>query len=318
MECPICGHRNKSGTKFCIQCGHKFEEKSKSGLGVAGTTAVFVVAFLVIGAVGIFVWKAGILPGMTGSSSSHYNRNLSKSSDAKEDSEAEADTVESTIPTTEATQATTAIANDQENTNSNASKEIILAGVAASNVPDYSNYLSPDNYEKLTIDTDFSFSYPSGFFSKVEQYNKNYTFSTADNSDTMYIFCELGSGDAVKDVRDAANKNKSLINAIEDKHGVLVVSDKVKDGWAHCIVGGNYTESQNGNGNGMYKVIVSNGSYIYTLDYEYGSSDNTQYYTPQNYMLECMYRYCEHSGTTYKPRTWQEFLEDQMGEKKDD
>lgn len=77
MECPICGHRNKSGTKFCIQCGHKFEEKSKSGLGVAGTTAVFVVAFLVIGAVGIFVWKAGILPGMTGSSSSHYNRNLS-------------------------------------------------------------------------------------------------------------------------------------------------------------------------------------------------------------------------------------------------
>ena len=41
MECPICGHRNKSGTKFCIQCGHKFEEKSKSGLGVAGTTAFF-------------------------------------------------------------------------------------------------------------------------------------------------------------------------------------------------------------------------------------------------------------------------------------
>ena len=77
----------------------------------------------------------------------------------------------------------------------------------------------------------------------------------------MYISCELGSGDAVKDVRDAANKNKSLINVIEDKHGVLVVSDKVKDGWAHCIVGGNYTESQNGNGNGMYKVIVSNGSY---------------------------------------------------------
>ena len=67
---------------------------------------------------------------------------------------------------------------------------------------------------KLTIDTDFSFSYPSGFFSKVEQYNKNYTFSTADNSDTMYISCELGSGDAVKDVRDAANKNKSLINTV--------------------------------------------------------------------------------------------------------
>ena len=94
------------------------------------------------------------------------------------------------------------------------------------------------------------------------------------------------------------------------------MSDKVKDGWAHCIIGGNYTDGQNGNGNGMYKIIVSNGSSIYTLDYEYGSSDTSTYYTAQNYMLDCIYRYCEHSGTTYKPRTWDDFNHDRMGEKK--
>ena len=132
----------------------------------------------------------------------------------------------------------------------------------------------------------------------------------------MYISCESGSGDAVKDVKDAANKNASLINDNEDKHGVKVVSDKVKDGWAHCIIGGNYTDGQNGNGNGMYKIIVSNGSFIYTLDYEYSSSDTSTYYTAQNYMLDCIYRYCEHSGTTYKPRTWDDFNHDRMGEKK--
>ena len=394
MKCPICGNENKRGTKFCTQCGYKFEEKSnnkmhiydqkendnfstangeddfdnkgydfekeeikeKKGPGIVKTTAIFIVAFLVIGAVGIFGWSSGILSALTSSSNSHYSRNLKKSVDSKEEKSKEAegttlddwaslenrentedfgeesDSSQSTIPTTqtttattETTQATTAMPENQENnqgndqgsTNADGSKEVTLTGVAASNVPDYNNYLSPDNYEKLTVDTDFSFSYPSGFFSKVEQYNKNYTFSTSDNSDTMYIFCESGSGDAVKDVRDAANKNASLINSNEDKHGVKVVSDKVKDGWAHCIIGGNYTDGQNGSGNGMYKVIVSNGSSIYTLDYEYGSSDTSTYYTAQNYMLDCMYRYCEHSGTTYKPRTWDDFKHDRMGEKKD-
>ena len=381
MKCPVCGNENKRGTKFCTKCGYKFEEKpddkmliygqkekakaanrgydldkehdfdeedevrGKKEPGIIKTTAIFIVAFLVIGGAGIFAWNSGVLSALTGSSNDHYSKNLKKSSDSKdekskeaegttlddwaalenedatEDFGAESDTAGSIVPTTattEATQGTTAMSNAQANSqgNTNGSKEITLTGVSQSNVPNYENYLSPDNYEELTVDTNFSFSYPSGFFSKVEQYNKNYTFSTSDNSDTMYILCESGSGDAVKDVRDAANKNASLINSNEDKHGVKVVSDKVQEGWAHCIIGGNYTDGQNGSGNGMYKVIVSNGSSIYTLDYEYGSSDTSTYYTAQNYMLDCIYRYCEHSGTTYKPRTWDDFNHDRMGEKK--
>ena len=381
MKCPVCGNENKRGTKFCTKCGYKFEEKpddkmliygqkekakaanrgydldkehdfdeedevrGKKEPGIIKTTAIFIVAFLVIGGAGIFAWNSGVLSALTGSSNDHYSKNLKKSSDSKdekskeaegttlddwaalenedatEDFGAESDTAGSIVPTTattEATQGTTAMSDAQANSqgNTNGSKEITLTGVSQSNVPNYENYLSPDNYEELTVDTNFSFSYPSGFFSKVEQYNKNYTFSTSDNSDTMYILCESGSGAAVKDVRDAANKNASLINSNEDKHGVKVVSDKVKDGWAHCIIGGNYTDGQNGNGNGMYKIIVSNGSSIYTLDYEYGSSDTSTYYTAQNYMLDCIYRYCEHSGTTYKPRTWDDFNHDRMGEKK--
>lgn len=375
MKCPVCENENKRGTKFCTKCGYKFEEKSddkmliygqkekskaanrgydldkedevsgKKGPGIIKTTAIFIVAFLVIGGAGIFAWNSGVLSALTGSSNDHYSKNLKKGSDSKdekskeaegttlddwaalenedatEDFGAESDTTGSIVPTTattEATQGTTAMSDAQANNqgDTNSSKEITLTGVSESNVPNYENYLSPDNYEELTVDTNFSFSYPSGFFCKVEQYNKNYTFSTSDNSDTMYISCESGSGDAVKDVKDAANKNASLINDNEDKHGVKVVSDKVKDGWAHCIIGGNYTDGQNGNGNGMYKIIVSNGSFIYTLDYEYSSSDTSTYYTAQNYMLDCIYRYCEHSGTTYKPRTWDDFNHDRMGEKK--
>lgn len=317
------------------------ETESKKGISTLKLTAIFVVVFLILGGAGITALHFGLLD----SSNEHYSKNLrnSSNSNSKKSEKAEATTFEdegiapdeattedfyygwnTAAATTENMQATTEDiqATTQDNNNQNSvgdnstsgSQEITLSGVNETNIPNYNNYLSPDNYEKLTVDSNFSFSYPSGFFSKVEQYNKNYTFSTSDNSDTLYVSCESGSGDAVKDVKDAANKNASLINAKEEKHGVLVVSDKVKDGWAHCIVGGNYTDGQNGNG--MYKVIVSNGSSIYTLDYEYGSSDSSTYYTAQNYMLDCMYRYCEHSGTTYKPRTWEMFSKDQMGEKK--
>lgn len=316
------------------------ETESKKGISTLKLTAIFVVVFLILGGAGIAALRFGLLD----SSSEHYSKNLrnSSNSNSKKSEKAEATTFEdegivpdeattedfyygwnTTGATTEDVQATTediqAVTQDDNqnsvgNNSTSGSQEVTLSGVNETNIPNYNNYLSPDNYENLTVDSNFSFSYPSGFFSKVEQYNKNYTFSTSDNSDTLYVSCESGSGDAVKDVKDAANKNASLINAKEEKHGVLVVSDKVKDGWAHCIVGGNYTDGQNGNG--MYKVIVSNGSSIYTLDYEYGSSDNSTYYTAQNYMLDCMYRYCEHSGTTYKPRTWEMFLNDQMGEKR--
>lgn len=366
MKCPICGKENKNDTKFCINCGYKFEKKQadqintynpngldkfesnnrayadssnqeydRKGTGPVKRLVIAVVAVLIVGGAGAGLLKSGLL----NTSNDHYSRSLKKASDSDskeskeaatidnqglmadedttEDSETESSSTEvvtEITKATEETQSTTTEIDSKNNTNSNGNQEITLPGVEASNRPDYDNYLSPDNYESLTIDSDFSFSYPSGFFSKVEKYNKNYTFSTSDNSDTLYISCEPGSGDAIKDVKDASNKNTSLINAKEEKHGVLVVSDKVKDGWAHCIVGGNYTDGQNGNG--MYKVIVSNGSNIYTLDFEYGSSDNSTYYTAQNYMLECMYRYCEHSGTSYKPRTWEMFSNDQMGEKK--
>lgn len=129
MKCPVCGNENKRGTKFCIQCGYKFEEKSnnkmpiynqkekddfraanreydfnnkeydfekgeikeKKGPGIVKTTAIFIVAFLIIGAVGIFGWSSGILSALTGSSNSHYSRKLKKGADSKEEKSKEAE-----------------------------------------------------------------------------------------------------------------------------------------------------------------------------------------------------------------------------------
>lgn len=175
MKCPVCGNENKRGTKFCTQCGYKFKEKSddkmpiygqkekenfrvanrgydldreydfdekdevreKKGLGIIKTTAIFIVAFLVIGVAGIFAWNSGILSALTGSSNNHYSKNLKKSSDSKNEKSNEAEgttlddwaalenqdaaesdtTTESVAPTTattEATQGTTAVSDAQE------------------------------------------------------------------------------------------------------------------------------------------------------------------------------------------------------------
>ena len=127
MKCPVCGNENKRGTKFCTKCGYKFEEKpddkmliygqkekakaanrgydldkehdfdeedevrGKKEPGIIKTTAIFIVAFLVIGGAGIFAWNSGVLSALTGSSNDHYSKNLKKSSDSKDEKSKEAE-----------------------------------------------------------------------------------------------------------------------------------------------------------------------------------------------------------------------------------
>ena len=39
-------------------------------------------------------------------------------------------------------------------------------------------------------------------------------------------------------------------------------------------------------------------------------------YNAIDYVVDCVYRYCSFSGGTYCPRTYQQFLKDDMGKKK--
>lgn len=193
-------------------------------------------------------------------------------------------------------------------------QEITLEGVDSSNQPNYDNCVSLSNYQKLVVtEGEFSFGYPKNFFNKVEKEGDNYTFTSEGGKATLIVKHEKGSGDKVSDVQNAYKFLEGKIDMEDEKNAQKRVADKEKNGWTRCIYTGLYIDDPN---QSVYFIGVSNGEDVYTVDFEYSDPDVDDFYTPQNYMIDCLYRLCDHSGADYEARTYQQFLVDDLGTKK--
>lgn len=193
-------------------------------------------------------------------------------------------------------------------------KEFTLKGVEIGNNPDYNICTNPDTYQRVEIaNGEFSFGYPEGFFNHVEKDGEDYIFMSEEGKATLIVRQKKGSGDAILDVQNAYSFLNGKIDTSNKETGIKLVSERIKEGWAHCIYGGTYFDDTN---KAAYFIGVSNGKNVYTMDFEYYEPDTNNYHTPQNYMIDCLYRLCEHSGTSYRVRTYEQFLADDMGKKK--
>ncbi len=193
-------------------------------------------------------------------------------------------------------------------------QEITLEGVDSSNQPNYDNCVSLSDYQKIVIkEGEFSFGYPKNFFNKVEKEGDNYTFTSKGGKATLIVKHEKGSGDKVADVEKAYKFLEGKIDMEDEKNAQKKVADKEKNGWTRCIYTGLYIDDPN---QSVYFIGVSNGEDVYTVDFEYSDPDVDDFYTPQNYMIDCLYRLCDHSGADYEARTYQQFLKDDLGTKK--
>ncbi|MCO7154124.1 hypothetical protein NIA73_13080 [Anaerobutyricum hallii] len=52
------------------------------------------------------------------------------------------------------------------------------------------------------------------------------------------------------------------------------------------------------------------------MKFTYPDPDMTNDYNEIDYVVDCVYRFCSFSGGTYQPRSYQQFLDDNMGSKK--
>ena len=190
---------------------------------------------------------------------------------------------------------------------------VTLEGVSDDNYADYDYVAMPGAYNIVKVNSEFSFGYPRNFFNQVEVSGNNYTFYTNNDTATMYVRQEESySSDPVSNVTDYYQNMMDKVDSSSQVTGVHLVSESVKNGWAHALVGGDY-----GSGSGsVYYIVVSNGPSVYSLTFDYHTISPGQYYNTQNYMIDCIYRLCEHSGTTYIPRTYDQFMRDDMGTKK--
>ena len=82
---------------------------------------------------------------------------------------------------------------------------------------------------------------------------------------------------------------------------------------ARTLIGASVDSSET---TGVYIIAANDGKKNYILKFTYPDPDMKDDYNQIDYVVDCVYRYCSFSGGTYRPRTYQQFLKDDMGTKK--
>ena len=119
------------------------------------------------------------------------------------------------------------------------------------------------------------------------------------------------------DPGDAVQNAKELFYSISGEPSEVLYQVEPKDqvgadGMARGIVAGTYDDE----GTCVYIVAANDGQKDYIMELYYPDSAPEYDYDDVNYIIDCVYRYCSFAGGTYKPRSHELFMRDDMGEKK--
>lgn len=175
--------------------------------------------------------------------------------------------------------------------------------------------LTPSSYNVLTsADSSFSFGYPKYMFnySEVDDANNSYLLSYEGSSDwlELHVYEEDNPGDPVQNARKLYDK---YISQSYDTYFLKEPKEVDDTGMVRGLIGGKADASGN---TGSYIIAANDGKKNYILEFYFPDPDLDNDYDDINYVVDCIYRYCSFSGGTYKPRTYQQFLKDDMGTKK--
>lgn len=176
---------------------------------------------------------------------------------------------------------------------------------------------SPEVYNTVTSqDGSFSFGYPKYLFndSEVNKSGTSYTLSYKEDSGSadakLTVYRENNQGNALENAKQLYRRFSSSVYKTYFKMEPTRIDSR---GMARALIGGSVDSSET---KGVYIIAANDGEKNYILKFTYPDSDMDDNYNMIDYVVDCVYRYCSFSGGTYKPRTYQQFLKDDMGTKK--
>lgn len=175
--------------------------------------------------------------------------------------------------------------------------------------------LTPSSYNVLTsADKSFSFGYPKYMFnySESDDASNSYTLTYEGEDEwlELKVYEEDNPGDPVANARKLYDKYVSQSYATYFSKEPKEVDST---GMARALIGGLADASGT---TGSYIIAANDGKKNYILEFYYPDPDINYDYDDINYVVDCVYRYCSFSGGSYKPRSYQQFLKDDMGTKK--
>ena len=179
--------------------------------------------------------------------------------------------------------------------------------------------LSSEDYNTVTAkDDSFSFAYPKYLFnhSEVNEEGTSYTFSYKGNSASdsneaeLSVYTQENEGDPLQNARELY---QNFSSEVYKKYFKMYPSRVDSSGMARTLIGASADSSEK---TGLYIIAANDGKRDYILKFTYPDPDMTNDYNEIDYVVDCVYRFCSFSGGTYQPRSYQQFLDDNMGSKK--
>ena len=263
-------------------------------------TGMSVIVYLIIILIGGFaLYRTGIVDDVVSS--------MNKTSVEKGDSKAFSGDTEATAETSK---------NNTEHTEEKASTNQVLADTDNHDM-NANACLNTEAYHTVTSeDGSFSFGYPKYLFnaSEVNKSGTSYTLSYKDDSGNkeaeLKVYTEPNAGNALENAKSLYNKYASSVYKVYFKMQPTRIDSK---GMARALIGGSADAAET---TGVYIIAVNDGEKNYILKFTYPDPDIQYDYNAIDYVVDCVYRYCSFSGGTYQPRTYEQFLKDDMGTKK--
>lgn len=343
-RCPLCEREYESG-EYCQSCGvllqsdghqkenhavsgskvlHNAKEKklmsdewnrtngssgSKSHITSKSVAAVLVL--VVIAACSIFAIKLtkNLSHPSSGSISSAENNMISQGEFIGDDTDSQSNHEDSCIDTEKS-------ANSPEQDNYNNGWHSILS--ENSFYTDINQCLDLNNYLfQMSEDESFAFAYPIHFFQKgyIRDDGQCYDFICSDETyyAKLQVFKRQNMGDPVLNCMNTAQEYVDEWESIQYTHPADKEPRVDEHGMARQIVMGVCSKAD---AKMEYVIAANDGQYDYIMDFQYKDPQPENDYDEIGYILDCLYRYCSFSGGTYQPRTYRQFLEGDMGEKK--
>lgn len=201
--------------------------------------------------------------------------------------------------------------NDIEN-----SAEVVSMPYTDNDSMNFSACLSPDAYEEIVSDDgELQFAYPKYLFngSECNRETNDYKFYYTNGLEYetyLHYYEEDQTGDVLNNLQSLYKRFSGILS---ENYFERVSEEVDSKGMGRVLLGG-YTDAANRQG--VYIIAANNGRKNYIMEFYYPDSNFQNLYKEENYVTDCLYRFCSYAGGTYKPRTYQQFLNDEWGEKK--
>ena len=331
MFCGECGKQIDDRAKFCPFCGSQveveeeaveyvyeepeekveyvyeepeeeveyvYEEAPKAKKGNGQKTVIIALLLVIVVIAGVFAW---LLFGKNDNPATQNNQTASTE-------EAQEDTEEEIVEDTEDTEE-----EEEEIIVDDGSVELTgednpIPNIAEGNTPDYDGIKNPDGYKVVKTDEGYSFGVPEGFYDHAYKIEGGYRLTGSDGVSQFEIYKLDNSYGSISSAASALADDAEAEMDVYDK-----VMEKFEDGKL-------IYNARSNSDSGVYYYYLADitESSIYTMmiTYPYSTSEMDVFENPKNYFIDCMYRYCSFSGTSYKPRTYKQFVNNEWGSKK--